>query len=186
VSGNGTAEFYYEVYHRDALGVETLVGTSNVTPPIDTAQYTQFSANVLFNNGLFLATDRIVIKFFANRIAGGSNPVYDFLFGGANPVTTTFPIAAGAIAPAISTDPGNNAVLGSDGRIFVPTPPPSTFERESDFQSPYQYCGYAPAGSLTSQAVWEIERITVNLDGTVLVQSASNVAWDNRYTVIYT
>lgn len=186
VSGNGTAEFYYEVYHRDALGVETLVGTSNVTPPISTSQYTQFSANVLFSNGLFLATDRIVIKFFANRIAGGSNPVYNFLFGGANPVTTTFPIAAGAIAPAISTDPGNNAVLGSDGRIFVPTPPPSTFERESDFQSPYQYCGYAPAGSLTSQAVWEIDRITVNLDGTVLVQSASNVAWDNRTTVIYT
>ena len=124
VSGSGTAEFYYEVYHRNALGVETLIGASNVTPPVSAAQYTQFSANVLFNNGLFLATDRIVIKFFANRIAGGSNPVYDFLFGGANPVTTTFPIAAGAIAPAISTDPGNNAVLGSDGRIYVPTPPP--------------------------------------------------------------
>lgn len=59
-------------------------------------------------------------------------------------------------------------------------------QRESDFQTPYLYCAYAPAGSLTSQAVWEIERITVNLDGTVLVQSASNVAWDNRYTVIYT
>jgi hypothetical protein len=124
VSGNGTAEFYYEVYHRDALGVETLIGTSNVTPPINTAQYTQFSANVLFNNGLFLATDRIVIKFFANRIAGGSNPTYEFLFGGSNPVTTTFPIAAGSIAPAISTDPGNNAFLGSDGRIYVPTPAP--------------------------------------------------------------
>ena len=90
------------------------------------------------------------------------------------------------IANPISTDAGNIAVFGSDGRIFVPTPPPSTFERESDFQSPYQYCGYAPAGSLTSQAVWEIDRITVKLDGTVLVQSASNVAWDNRTTVIYT
>jgi hypothetical protein len=93
------------------------------------------------------------------------------------------------IANPISSDPGNNAILGTDNKIFVPTPtppPPSTFERESDFQSPYQYCGYAPAGSLTSQAVWEIDRINVNLDGTVLVQSASNVAWDNRYTVIYT
>ena len=42
------------------------------------------------------------------------------------------------IANPISTDAGNNAVLGSDGRIFVPTPPPSPVERESDFQSPYQ------------------------------------------------
>lgn len=88
----------------------------------------------------------------------------------------------------ISNDAGNVAYLGTDSKIYVPappTPPPSTFERESDFQSPYQYCGYAPAGSLTSQAVWEIDRITVNLDGTVLVQSASNVAWDNRTSVIY-
>jgi hypothetical protein len=122
VSGSGTAEFYFEVYHRDALGNETLIGTSNVTPPISTSAYTQFTANCLVNNGDFLATDRLVIKYFANRVAGGSNPVYEFLFGGANPVTTLFPVPAGVIAPPISSDPGNNATIGTDGKIFVPTP----------------------------------------------------------------
>lgn len=122
VSGSGTAEFYFEAYHRDALGTETLIGTSNVTPPISTSAYTQFTANCLVNNGDFLATDRLVIKYFANRIAGGSNPVYQFLFGGANPVTTLFPVPAGVIAPPISSDPGNNATIGTDGKIFVPTP----------------------------------------------------------------
>jgi hypothetical protein len=122
VSGSGTAEFYFEVYHRNAGGTETLIGTSNVTPPISTSAYTQFTANCLVNNGDFLATDRLVIKYFANRIAGGSNPVYQFLFGGANPVTTLFPVPAGVIAPPISSDPGNNATIGTDGKIFVPTP----------------------------------------------------------------
>jgi hypothetical protein len=185
-SGSGTAEFYFEVYHRDALGAETLIGTSNVTPPVSTSAYTQFSANCLINNGNFLATDRLVIKYFANRVAGGSNPVYNFLFGGTNPVTTLFPVPAGVIAPPISSDPGNNATTGSDGKIFVPTPPPSTFERESDFQTPFLYCGYAPAGSLTSQAVWIIDRIQVAVDGSQTTLSATNVAWDNRTSVIYT
>jgi hypothetical protein len=121
-SGNGTAEFYFEAYHRDAFGTETLIGTSNVTPPISTSAYTQFTANCLINNGDFISTDRLVIKYFANRIAGGSNPVYEFSFGGANPVTTLFPVPAGVIAPPISSDPGNNATIGSDGKIFVPTP----------------------------------------------------------------
>jgi hypothetical protein len=50
------------------------------------------------NNGVFTATDRLVLKFYGNRIAGGSNPEYDFLFGGTNPVRTLFPIAAGLIS----------------------------------------------------------------------------------------
>jgi hypothetical protein len=94
VSGSGTAEFYYEVYLRDSLGVETLVATSNVTPAITGATYEQFSASALLNNGTWTATDRVVIKYFANRIPGASDPTYEFNFGGANPVRTLFPISA--------------------------------------------------------------------------------------------
>lgn len=94
VSGTGTAEFYYEVYLRDSLGIETLLATSNLTAPVTTSVYQGFSAVALLNNGTWTATDRVVIKYFANRIAGGSNPVYNFLFGGTNPVRTSFPIGA--------------------------------------------------------------------------------------------
>lgn len=96
-SGTGLAEFYYEAYLRDGLGNETLIGTSNATAPVSQSVYTQFSASLLFNNGLWTNTDSLVEKFYANRIPGGSNPEYDFLFGGSNPVRTLFPVAASVI-----------------------------------------------------------------------------------------
>jgi hypothetical protein len=93
-SGSGTAEFYYEVYQRDSLGNETLIATSNKTTPVTTSVYQQFQASALFNNGTWLSTDRVVIKYYADRLSGGSNPVYQFLVGGSNPVRTLFPISA--------------------------------------------------------------------------------------------
>lgn len=96
-SGTGVAEFYYEVYLRNSLGVETLIGTSNNTPPISQSAYTETQASMLFNNGVWTSADRLVIKLRANRIPGGSNPQYDFLFGGSNPFRTLFPVAASVI-----------------------------------------------------------------------------------------
>jgi hypothetical protein len=55
-----------------------------------------------------------------------------------------------------------------------------------DFVSPYSYCGTAFLGTPTSQATWTIFRIQVNNNGSVVVLSATNVAWDNRLSVIYT
>lgn len=39
------------------------------------------------------------------------------------------------------------------------------------------YCGYAPFGSLETDAVWTITKITVALDGTVTTQVFNNVTW---------
>jgi hypothetical protein len=93
-SGSGVAEFYYEVYQRNNLGVETLIAISNNTTPVTTSVYQQFQASALFNNGTWLSTDRVVIKYYGQRIPSGSNPTYEFLFGGTNPVRTLFPISA--------------------------------------------------------------------------------------------
>ena len=110
-SGTGTAEFYYEVYHRNSGGTETLIATSSKTPPVSTNVYTEFVAAALLNNGTFLATDRIVVKYYADRIAGGSNPNYDFQFGGTSPVRTNFPIPATNIPlDATPTDGSTNGV----------------------------------------------------------------------------
>lgn len=59
-------------------------------------------------------------------------------------------------------------------------------EREHDWQDPYDYCGVAPIGTTTAMPLWTITRIEVFLDGTTDVKSATNVAWDDRYIVIYT
>lgn len=91
LSGTGTAEFYFEIYHRDSAGTETLIGTSNATQQVISPTYAEFSANALMSNGNFDVTDRVVLKFYANRIAGGSDPSYNFQFGGTNPVRTIIP-----------------------------------------------------------------------------------------------
>jgi len=96
-SGSGTASFYFEFYKRTALGVETLLSTGANTIPVSSASYVQFFDTALINNEYFALTDRIVLKFYGNRISGGSNPSFEFQFGGATPVRALIPIPLVAV-----------------------------------------------------------------------------------------
>jgi len=58
--------------------------------------------------------------------------------------------------------------------------------RLHDFVAPYSYCGTAYLGTPTSTPTWTIYRIQVANDGSITIESAVNVEWDNRYTAIYT
>jgi hypothetical protein len=88
---SGTASFYYEVYHRDNLGTETLIATSSTTFVVNTNTYTEFYAPALINNGTFTATDRIVFKFYGNKVSSPDS-AYEFQFGGTQPVRASFPV----------------------------------------------------------------------------------------------
>ena len=99
-AGSGTAEFYFNVYKRDSLGTETLIGVSNPTLPVNNGVYAEFSATAVWDDGIFTATDRIVLKFYGSRISGGSNPTYEFQFGGLTPVRTLVPIPL-SVVPSI-------------------------------------------------------------------------------------
>jgi hypothetical protein len=59
------------------------------------------------------------------------------------------------------------------------------YERKHDFDPPYDYCGIAPSGTLESAPNWTITRLTIDLDGTSLNQTATG-EWDDRTTLIYT
>ena len=101
VSGSGEAVFYFRIYKRDSSGVETFITQSdNTIPVIDGGTYVEFSAVALWNDGTFLSTDRIVLKYYANRISGGSNPTYEFQFGGLTPVRSTAAVPV-AVLPNI-------------------------------------------------------------------------------------
>lgn len=101
VSGSGEAVFYFRIYKRDSSGVETFITQSdNTIPVIDGGTYVEFSAVALWNDGTFLSTDRIVLKYYANRISGGSNPTYEFQFGGITPVRSTAAVPV-AVLPNI-------------------------------------------------------------------------------------
>jgi hypothetical protein len=108
ISGNSNsfAEFYFEVYKRDIDDVETLLTTSNTTGPVNTPlnDFIQFSASALLNNGIFVETDRIVIKYYANQLGSASGTEYLFEFGGSNPVRTLIPVPVSVIPSDVAGD----------------------------------------------------------------------------------
>lgn len=56
----------------------------------------------------------------------------------------------------------------------------------NSINSNINYCGTAPSGSSESSAVWSIDRLTISSSGSVITATATNVAWTNRQSVIYT
>jgi hypothetical protein len=113
-AGTGNAEFYFEVYKRVLAGTETLITTSGNTLPVFNGTYAEFSATALWNDGIFLATDRIVLKFYGTRISGGSNPTYDFQFGGSSPVRSLVPIPL-----TVSPTPLSELIINKQNSLAV-------------------------------------------------------------------
>jgi hypothetical protein len=73
--------------------------------------------------------------------------------------------------------PGRPGQNGADAQVPA---------RRHEWASPYDYCAQAPAGSLESAEVWSITRLTIAANGTVVTETATNVAWDDRATATYT
>jgi len=90
-NGTGQAEFFFRIYKRNLAGTETLIAESDYTLPVTNGGYVEFSATALWNDGIFLDTDRVVLKYYANRLASpvGSDPTYQFQFGGTSPVRSS-------------------------------------------------------------------------------------------------
>jgi hypothetical protein len=55
------------------------------------------------------------------------------------------------------------------------------------WDSPYSYCGVAPAGAVDADETWTITRIELDADGDVVATlTATDVAWDDYLTAEYT
>ena len=118
VSGNKTASFYFRLFKRDSSGTEVQLAESDPTPEVSASTYTQFNASAILNNGEFLDTDRIVIRYYATPTGTGNNPTYEFEFGGDDPVRTLLPVPVTVIpaedATGIFTDTTNfNNILSN-------------------------------------------------------------------------
>jgi len=59
-----------------------------------------------------------------------------------------------------------------------------SYERLSDFQSPYQYSGNAPLGTPQTGSNWTINRIDFSTPGSPITLQATG-PWVNRYSLIY-
>ena len=95
------ADFFFSIYKRDLAGIETLIANSApVIVPANGGIYVEYISIALWNNGIFLSTDRVVLKFYGIKTGGGSGATYQFLFGGTDPVRGTAAISS-AIIPNI-------------------------------------------------------------------------------------
>jgi len=195
-AGTGNAEFYFEVWKRDLAGTETLITTSGNTIPVINTGYAEFSATALWNDGVFLATDRIVLKFYGNRVAGGSDPTYDFQFGGSIPVRSLVPLPL-TVVPALKLDDLQDVTiataLNNDALIYesstqlwknkrLPTEIQLAASDETTalttgtgkvtFRMPYAMTVTAVRASLTTaQASGSIFTVDINESGTTILST---------------
>ena len=86
-------------------------------------------------------------------------------------VTPTLPVAITAGLQGPAGPPGASA---------------ATILLRADTVANLSYLGTAPTGSLEGAAVWDITRITLNADGTVITATALDVAWSDHLTATYT
>jgi hypothetical protein len=122
-NNNQFAAFYFTISKRSISGTETLLVTSSATPDVIIQNiYEEFSADALLNDVLFLSTDRIVIKYYA-QLTGNVGSNYDFQFGGTSPVRTLFPIPLSTIATPkalnilTNTSNFNNILSSADNTV---------------------------------------------------------------------
>jgi hypothetical protein len=120
ISGTGEAEFYFRIYKRASNGTETFITQSSNTIPVTNGGYSEFSAVALWNDGIFSTTDRIVVKYYANRLTNptGSDPSYNFQFGGIAPVRSFAPVPTSVI-PTIDTTTTLNITDSTDKRFVT-------------------------------------------------------------------
>ena len=100
VSGSTSsgADFFYSIYKRDLAGTETFIADSAKVPvPANGGFYIEYISTALWNDGIFLNTDRIVLKFYGIQTGGGTGAYYEFLFGGTDPVRGTASISSAII-----------------------------------------------------------------------------------------
>jgi hypothetical protein len=123
VNANDVASFYFEVYHRDSLGTETLIGTSDTTAEVTSQTYEEFFTFALIDATTFTDTDRVVLKFYANELGAGTGS-FQFQFGGAQPVRSNFPVPVNVVSHAndaedILVDTSNfaGALSGTDADV---------------------------------------------------------------------
>ena len=100
---NRLATFYYKIFKRNAEGSESLIATSDETIEVSSTSYVEFNSAALLSGVEFIATDRIVIKYYGSP-SGVSGGEFEFEFGGNTPVRTLIPVPINVIPTATASD----------------------------------------------------------------------------------
>lgn len=182
LSGSGTATFYFKIFHRDLAGTETLIGTSSVTEVVTSSSYLEFTGALLWNDGDFIDTDRIVIKYYANRVPGSSDPVYQFQFGGASPVRTLLPVPFSVVDAGYELKSNKQNDLTIDG---TGTKYPTVDAVNNALPTSYSKIVYVNTTSPTTATIFDLENPPVTNDNLLKNDTANLYIGTDASTWVY-
>lgn len=193
-ASGGSPQFYGEIYKVSATNVFTLVASGSANPEGITNGTTvdQYYTSIPVPQTSLLITDRLAIRIYV--ITGGRTITLHTENGNLCEVLTTFTTGLTALNGltqqvqylAVGTGATNfNISSSGDTHTFNLL---FNIRRNANNSSNnnINYNGYAVTGSAESSAVWTITRLTIGSSGSVTIGTATNVAWTNRESVIYT
>jgi hypothetical protein len=193
-SGGGSPSFYAELYKVSATNVFTLIASDSLNPEGITNGTTvdQYFTSIPVPQTTLLVTDRLAVRIFVNT--GGRTITLHTENGNLSEVLTTF--TTGLTALNGLTDQVQFFDVGTGATNFNISSSGDTHtfnllfnirrNANNSTNNNINYNGYAVTGSAESSAVWTITRLTIAASGSITVATATNVAWTDRETTIYT
>ncbi len=193
-SGGGSPSFYAELYKVSDTGVFTLIASDSLNPEGITngTNVDQYYTSIPVPQTSLLVTDRLAVRIFVNT--GGRTITLHTENGNLSEVLTTF--TTGLTALNGLTDQVQFFDVGTGATNFNISSSGDTHtfnllfnirrNANNSSNNNINYNGYAVTGSAESSAVWTITRLTIAASGSITVATATNVAWTDRETTIYT
>ena len=193
-SSGGSPQFYGEIYKVSATNVFTLVASGSANPEGITNGTTvdQYFTSIPMPQTSLLITDRLAIRIYV--ITGGRTITLHTENGNLCEVLTTFTTGLTALNGLTSQVQYFAVGTGATNFNISSSGDTHTFNllfnirrnANNSSNNNINYNGYAVTGSAESSAVWTITRLTIASSGSVTIGTATNVAWTNRESVIYT
>lgn len=193
-ASGGSPQFYGEIYKVSATNVFTLVASGSANPEGITNGTTidQYFTSVSVPQTSLLVTDRLAIRIYV--ITGGRTITLHTENGNLCEALTTF--TTGLTALNGLTDQVQFFDVGTGATNFNISSSGDTHtfnllfnirrNANNSSNNNINYNGYAVTGSAESSAVWTITRLTIAASGSITTATATNVAWTNRESAIYT
>jgi hypothetical protein len=193
-SGGGSPSFYAELYKVSATNVFTLIASDSLNPEGITNGTTvdQYFTSIPVPQTTLLVTDRLAVRIYV--ITSGRTITLHTENGNLCEVLTTF--TTGLTALNGLTDQVQFFDVGTGATNFNISSSGDTHtfnllfnirrNANNSSNNNINYNGYAVTGSAESSAVWTITRLTIAASGSITVATATNVAWTDRETTIYT
>jgi hypothetical protein len=193
-ASGGSPQFYGEIYKVSATNVFTLVASGSANPEGITNGTTvdQYFTSISVPQTSLLVTDRLAIRIYV--ITSGRTITLHTENGNLCEVLTTF--TTGLTALNGLTDQVQFFDVGTGATNFNISSSGDTHtfnllfnirrNANNSSNNNINYNGYAVTGSAESSAVWTITRLTIAASGSITVATATNVAWTDRETTIYT